>query len=448
MLSDDRHELAEARLREAVELLDGGYVPSWIYHDRLLFELEKERLFGHTWVFLAHETELPEPGDFVVRSIVDDSVLLVRGNDGVARGFLNQCRHRGSRLCQAEVGRAKNFTCIYHAWSYNREGKLVGVPYDKAIYKGIDRGALGLKPVRVEACEGLLFGCLDEAAPPLDEFLGDFRFYLELVTRRSEAGLEVVGVPQRWIVEADWKIASENLVGDSYHTPFSHKSTFDVGLLPFSSADAKPGGAKTGLHIQVGNADVAMIYRRPGTYMGYPPEMVETLRSRIGDRQRALIDNGTGTGDGVFLNRFHLFPNLSCLNVGGIIEGHLDPYCSIRLWQPRGPGVMEIYSWLLVERDAPAEFKDASRRAYIVSFGPSGMLEQDDMENWRTISRTAQGSESREIPQYARMGAESQIEPIADWGGPGTAYPTQYFDLPAVTFLKRWASQLREEVPA
>ena len=185
-----------------------------------------------------------------------------------------------------------------------------------------------------------------------------------------------------------------------------------------------------------------MIYRREGTYMGYPPEFLETLRSQIGPDQRALIDNGRGTGDGVFLNRFHVFPNFSCLNVGAVSGDRLDPYCSIRLWQPRGPGVMEIYSWLLVERDASQEFKDASRRAYILSFGPSGMLEQDDMENWRTISRTAQGTVGKTIPQYVRMGEGLGIEPIADWPGPGTAYPTQFFDLPATTFLKRWADYL------
>jgi hypothetical protein len=104
---------------------------------------------------------------------------------------------------------------------------------------------------------------------------------------------------------------------------------------------------------------------------------------------------------------------------------------------------MEIYSWLLVESDAPVEFKDASRRAYILSFGPSGMLEQDDMENWRTISRTAAGTQSSAIPQFTRMGDGLGIEPIADWPGPGTAYPTQFFDLPVMTFLNRWASYLR-----
>jgi len=212
-------------------------------------------------------------------------------------------------------------------------------------------------------------------------------------------------------------------------------------LLPFAPSDAKPGGSKTGLHVRAGRADVAMIYRSRGTYMGYPPEFLETLRSRIGDDQRKLIDEGPN-GDGVFLNRWHLFPNLSCLNVAAVNGDRLDPYCSIRLWQPRAAGVMEIYSWLLVEADAAEEFKDASRRAYILSFGPSGMLEQDDMENWRTISRTAVGTDSRVVPQYARMGEDMGIEPIADWPGPGVAYPTQFFDLPTITFLKRWATWL------
>lgn len=437
---------AEKRLQAAQAILDDGLVPSWIYNDPLLFQLEKERLFKRAWVFLAHESELPDPGDFVVRAIVDDSVLVIRKDDGTIGGFLNHCRHRGSRLCQAEIGRAKIFTCIYHGWSYDRAGRLIGVPYDQAIYGGVDRDELGLFPVRTETCEGFVFGCLDPAAPALDEYLGDFRWYLEIVTRRSKQGMEVVGVPQRWIVEADWKIASENLICDSYHTPFSHRSAFEVGLLPFAPADAKPGGIKTGLHIQVGNADVAMIYRPADFFMGYPPEMVETLRTRLAGDQRTLVDEGRGTGMGVYLNRFHLFPNLSCLNVAAVTGDRLDPYCSIRVWQPRGPGLMEIYSWLLVEKDASQEFKEASRRAYILSFGPSGMLEQDDMENWRTISRTAVGTESKEIPQFTRMGEGLEIDPLDDWRGPGTAYPTQFFDLPVMTFLNRWASYLREDV--
>ncbi len=289
---DEHLAAAEDRLAQAQRVLDDGLVPSSIYNDPLLFELEKERLFKRAWVFLAHETEIREPGDFVVRAIVDDSVLVIRADDGSVRAFLNHCRHRGSRLCQAEVGRAKTFTCIYHGWSYDRAGRLIGVPYDKAIYGGVDKAELGLFTVRTESCEGFVFGCLDPDAPPLDEYLGDFRWYLELVTRRSAAGLEVVGVPQRWIVEADWKIASENLICDSYHTPFSHRSAFEVGLLPFAQADAKPGGSKTGLHIQVGNADVAMIFRPPDFYMGYPPRCWR--RSGAGSATRSAPSSTTG----------------------------------------------------------------------------------------------------------------------------------------------------------
>jgi PAH dioxygenase large subunit len=441
--STDR-ELALQRLEEVTAVLEQGGVPNSIYNDPLLFELEKENLFKRAWVFLAHESELPNPGDFVVRPIVDDSILVVRGDDGEVRAFINACRHRGSRLCMAEVGRAKNFTCIYHGWTFDRNGNLAGVPFDKAVYGGIDRSQLGLVPVaKVEICEGFVFGCLDENAMPLDDFLGDFKFYLQLTTRRSAAGLEVLGVPQRWVVEADWKIPAENLIGDAYHTPFSHRSTFEVGLVPFSSNDAKPGGPKTGVHVQAGNGDAAMSWRPEGWYMGYPPEMFETLRGQVSPEQSQVFFDGIGKGDGVWLTRWHLFPHLSCLNVAAIQDGRADPYCTLRVWQPKGPGVTEIFSWLLVEKDAPQELKERMRRAYILSFGPSGMLEQDDMENWRTISKTAQGEVARDVPQYVRMGEDVGLKPIAEWPGPGTAWPTQYFELPTMTFLKRWASWLR-----
>ena len=419
---DEHLAAAEDRLAQAQRVLDDGLVPSSIYNDPLLFELEKERLFKRAWVFLAHETEIREPGDFVVRAIVDDSVLVIRADDGSVRAFLNHCRHRGSRLCQAEIGRAKTFTCIYHGWSYDRAGRLIGVPYDKAIYGGVDKAELGLFTVRTETCEGFVFGCLDPDAPPLDEYLGDFRWYLELVTRRSAAGLEVVGVPQRWIVEADWKIASENLICDSYHTPFSHRSAFEVGLLPFAQADAKPGGSKTGLHIQVGNADVAMIFRPPDFYMGYPPEMLETLRSRIGDAQRALVDEGRGTGDGVFLNRFHVFPNLSCLNVAAMTGDRLDPYCSIRLWQPRGPGVMEIYSWLLVESDASASSRTRRGAPTSSASAPPGCSSRT---TWRTGGRSRapppgrRAARSRSSRAWA-TGSESSRSPTGPARAPRT----------------------------
>ncbi len=439
------------RLREAEHKIRDGFIPTWIYNDPDVYRLERERLFTRAWVYLAHESELPHDGSFVVREIADTSVLVIRGSDGEIRTFLNQCTHRGAELCQYDRGRLSRFRCNYHAWQFNDRGQLIAVPFDKEVYGGIDRAALGLIPLAQSAVrQGFVFGCMDPGVPGIDEYLGDFLWYLPYATRRSAAGLEVFGPPQRWVVDADWKIASENLIADSYHTPFAHRSIFDVGLVPFSPTDAAPGGSKTGLHIRAGAADLAMIERPAGTYMGYPPEMVDTLRSGLDDAQVRLLDHGSLSGNGTFMNRFHVFPNLSCLNVGGFVDdGRLDPYMSLRQWRPLGPGRMEIISYLLVEADAPREFKERSRRAYLVSFGSSGMAEQDDMENWRTICDAGRSVGGGRVDQYVRMNSHREADLVlADWAGPGTAYASQYFDLPVQGFLLRWLSYLLDGVNA
>jgi PAH dioxygenase large subunit len=429
-----------SRVGEVAGLIENGNVPTFIYNDPDLFELEQKKLFSRVWVFLAHQSEVPNPGDFVLRSIGNDSVIVIRGDDGEVRAFVNSCRHRGAKLCNAEVGNARSFTCIFHGWSYNRAGELTGAPFGRAVYKDLPKDQLGLLPVaQVDQAEGFIFGCLDPAAPSLADYLGDFAFYLALSTRRSAAGLEVVGYPQRWIVEADWKIAAENFCGDAYHTPYSHHSTLEIGLLGYKNDEVKPGGGKTGVHVQAGNGDVAMAWRPQGGTLGYPPEMLDVLRSQLSPQQIKVFDDPGREGQGTWPTRWHVFPNFSALNPPMFIQGQPTPFLTIRVWQPRRPGVMEVFSWCLIEADAPAEFKERSRRAYTASFGPSGMLEQDDMENWRTISQAAQGDQTRDMAQYLRMGEGLGIEPIAGWPGPGTAWPTQYFDVPARTFLQRWA---------
>jgi PAH dioxygenase large subunit len=431
------------RVREVADHVENGNVPTFIYNDPQLFELEQKKLFSRAWMFLAHRSEVPNPGDFVVRSIGRDSVIVIRGDDGEVRAFLNSCRHRGAKLCNAEVGSFRSVTCIYHGWSYNREGKLTGVPFGRAVYKNLPKGDLGLTPVaQVDQIEGLIFGCLDPGAPSLLDYLGDLAPYLQLSTRRSTAGLEVVGYPQRWIVEVDWKIPTENLVGDAYHTPFSHHSAWEIGLWGWSSDSAQPGGTKVGVHVQAGNGDFAMAQRPHDFTYGYPPSMLDVLRSQVSPEMAKVFDEGKGDGLGTWPTRWSIFPNFSAVNLPMVVHGEVTPLMSFRVWQPVRPGVTEAWSWCLVEADAAAEFKERSSRAYTSAMGPSGMVEQDDMENWRTITAAAVGEQTREMPQYVRMGDDLDLEPIADWPGPGTAWPTQYFDLPTKTFLKRWAQWL------
>src|SRR5215470_16319184 len=133
-----------------------------VYSDPEIYRQEQERVFGRCWLVLGHESMLPRPGDYLTNFMGEDPVLLLRDQGGQVRAFLNTCRHRGNKVCLFDRGNAHNFTCSYHGWSYNTEGRLIGVP-------------------RVEAYRGLIFGNLDPHALSLEEYLGDLRWYLDLL---------------------------------------------------------------------------------------------------------------------------------------------------------------------------------------------------------------------------------------------------------------------------
>ncbi|MDP1670981.1 MAG: Rieske 2Fe-2S domain-containing protein, partial [Alphaproteobacteria bacterium] len=121
---------------EVLGLVDEGRgtLDPRIYPDERLYQLELERIFGRAWIFVAHEAQIQKPGDFFATYIGEDPVLVVRQKDASIRVFLNQCRHRGMKLCRADAGNARSFTCSYHGWAYNTAGDLVSVPFESDAY--------------------------------------------------------------------------------------------------------------------------------------------------------------------------------------------------------------------------------------------------------------------------------------------------------------------------
>ena len=208
---------------------EGGLVNRRIFADPEIYELERERLFARCWLYLGHECEVPNPGDFVTAYMGEEAVILCRDLSGRLRAFLNLCRHRGNRVCRADRGNAKLFTCSYHGWTYSTDGKLAIVPMAEA-FRNLDRDQWGLIPVaQLDSYKGLIFATFDPEAPTLPDYLGDMAWYLDILLDRREGGTEVSG-PHRWLVDANWKTAAENFGGDGYHIASTHGSARELGI--------------------------------------------------------------------------------------------------------------------------------------------------------------------------------------------------------------------------
>ena len=107
--------------------LEDGLVSRKIFFDPEIYQIELERIFARCWLFLGHESQIPEPGDYMTAYMGEDPILVCRGNDGTVRAFLNSCRHRGMKVCRADRGNARQFTCSFHGWTYTNSGELRGV---------------------------------------------------------------------------------------------------------------------------------------------------------------------------------------------------------------------------------------------------------------------------------------------------------------------------------
>ena len=424
-----------------------GRMPAGIYSSPEIHDLERDRLFSRSWLFLAHTSEIPVAGDFVVRRMLDDSFIVVRGDDGEVRVLLNMCLHRGMQVCRAEVGNADHFRCPYHAWTYRNDGRLATLPFHEAAYggeSGYPKSTACLRPpAQVSTHRGLIFACLDPDAPPLEEAIGDFAFYLDLYVSQSEEGIELRG-PQRWIIRSNWKIAAENFSGDSYHTPHTHVSAVEIGLFLEPTGRKRASGA---LYWAGGGGGTT--YKLPTedfdsnlAYIGYPPEMASRAGRHWNAQQREMVGRA-----GFMVSAATLFPNLSLVhNWPRVKEGDdVVPFISLRLWQPISATETEVYSWFAVDCNAPDWYKEQSYRAYLLCFGSSGMFEQDDVENWTSITSVSKGrmASTTLLDNSMGLGPEGGYlhPPLADWPGPGRAIQG-YGEYNQREFLIRWADHL------
>lgn len=433
--ADTHQALVEARK----SLEEDGKLLAKVYNEPAVFEMEKDNIFTKTWMFLAHETELPDPGDYVVRRIVGDSFIISRDEHGEIHVLFNMCRHRGMQLCRVDSGNTSHFRCPYHGWTYRNTGKLNGAPFQKEAYgkDGLDKEEWAMTPApAVGVYKGMIFASMSSDVPPIEEYIGGMGWYLDFYLNKTSAGSEVIGAPQRWVLDADWKLAAENFFGDGYHTQSAHMSTIKAGIMRVKKA----AYFKDGVQYKVGPHGGMFIPFKPGSFFNYPQNIVDGMRENLGADQFKVLEE-----DSILPLNATVFPNLSFLHSAMAVEpeGQSIPYLTIRLWQPLGPGKIEVWSWGVVEADASEEFKQKARRAYLTTFGASGTFEQDDAENWRSVTRVAAGEMADHHYLNYQMGLD-HVEPIPDeeWPGPGTAYARNFADFAQQRFWRTYFSYL------
>lgn len=212
--------------------------------DPELYEMEMDRIFGKIWVMLGHESEIPNTGDFMVRDMGSDSVIVSRDKEGQVHVMLNVCPHRGMRISTADCGNTQIHKCIYHGWAFRPGGEFIGSPVERECMHGkmMSKEQLGLKKARVALYGGLVFATWNINGPSFDEFLGDTKWYYDMLFCRTLKGMEVLGPPQRFIVRANWKAAGEQSAADGFHTLTLHRWLGEVGNYA-KKGDGEGGGA-------------------------------------------------------------------------------------------------------------------------------------------------------------------------------------------------------------
>ena len=423
-------------------LEDQGLAAYRIFNSEEIWRLEMERIFSKAWAYLAHESEIPNPGDYVLREMANNPVIVVRGDDGKIRAFANLCTHRGILLCRSEAGNSKQFVCPYHGWTFDTKGQLVATAHRKDFYEGkMDFAQWGLIAIsQVDQWQGFIFGCLDATSPSLQDYLGDATWYMDLYFNRTPQGMEVLGPPQKWVIPMNWKYGAMNFGADGPHAAKTHGPitllTFQIPQPVIVDALLK----SPAVCLENGHSTILVQMPEGGPdYLGLDPELVALYEKKLSPEQQTTLKR-------ILVGVQTNFPNMSWVHSAVTFSPDEVPvmFLNVRVWQPKGPLETEIWSWYFVEKEASEDWKDKVRKSGVRTFAAGGTFDQDDAEVWAASGLSLQS------PLLANRYANFQgILPYKDramtnFPGPGRVYPSTYSEISEFNVLVGWKKMMGE----
>ena len=367
--------LAERRGVNYQDLIREDGVHGRLYYDPEIFQEEMETIYHRGWVYVGHESEVPEAGHYVTRPVGFQPIIIVRDQEGKVNLFLNRCRHRGNTVCQHEKGQSNFLRCEYHGWTYATDGELVTVPYPDGYGAEFRKEDHGLTRVpRVATYRGLIFASLSPTGISLDEHLGGAKEYIDMFLDLSPEGeVELRSGVQKTRYRGNWKMMAENSLEGTYHAHFVHKFHFDLIKTRVGVDVSDPKRAQVWGHIRClpeGHMveDFRPGKRSPGALAKagkFTPEVwasyVQSMEKRYGkERAHKIIAD-----DAQFI---YIFPNVM------VLQTHL------RRLQPVSVNETYVYYQPALLKGVPPAVNAARLREHEYSFGPSGFLAADDLE--------------------------------------------------------------------
>ncbi len=357
-----------------------------IYTDPDLFDAEMERIFEGTWIFVAHESQFPNTGDYVTTRMGRQPVIISRNNEGHIRGFVNACAHRGASLCHRQTGNLKFFVCGYHGWSYDLDGTLRYVFRENDGYREpLDREDFSLTPVpRIESYRGFVFASLNPDVLELKDHLQGAAKMIDMVVDQSDHGFEVVRGNSTCFYRGNWKLLVENGGADMLHPDFVHatlgeiaarkqRDGAEVHTMQFDSIQDLPGSS-----YGLGNGHTASWYafQNPEDRPIYAHR--QDLENQFGeDYARWIWGN---------FRVMTTYPNMNLIDHVAACLRHIKPVAT---------DLTEVTMYCIVPKDATPEERIYRLRQFEEFYTVSGLGAPDDHAMFDQCQEAAHGYSAR-----------------------------------------------------